>query len=265
MRLPLAALVLVSVVLWGAADPVPLLPEPEPAEEEFRLTDEPDLPEPEEFWGHEAAPTCLAVVPGTGLVLSGDAAGGLLLWDPSTAIILKFLEGHTGAVTDAAVSPDGLRAVAVAANGTARAWNLETGEPAPVVAALQAALADAASHGGATALSPDGAVRVVGTAIGAIKRWATADGTQLGRLAEHTGPITALAFAPDGSLLASAAGPPDNTVMVWNPETGTALDRYIDETIGTPNDVVFLDGRTVLIACSDGAVRRWELGWVEGS
>jgi WD40 repeat protein len=66
--------------------------------------------------------------------------------------------------------------------------------------------------GGVTALAVSHGVVAAGGRDGEIALWA-ADGTALGKLAGHTAPIRALAFAPDGLHLASTAS--DGT-LVWD-------------------------------------------------
>jgi WD40 repeat protein len=45
----------------------------------------------------------------------------------------------------------------------------------------------------------------------------------LRRLTGHAGGVTAMAFSPDGAVLATAAD--DGTVRLWNPRTGAELAR----------------------------------------
>lgn len=40
----------------------------------------------------------------------------------------------------------------------------------------------------------------------------------------HTGPVTSLAFSPDGSLLASGAGA--DGIRIWDSQTGKLRARY---------------------------------------
>jgi WD40 repeat protein len=54
-----------------------------------------------------------------------------------------------------------------------------------------------------------------------VKLWQVQDGSCRHTLQGHQSWVTAVAFAPDGSLLASASG--DDTIRFWDVETGKCL------------------------------------------
>ncbi len=73
----------------------------------------------------------------------------------------------------------------------------------------------------------------------------------------HNGAIFDLAFSPDGEVLVSACA--DETVKVWNVDSGERLD-----TLSQPEGEVFataitLDGKYILAASADNRLRVWEL------
>lgn len=71
----------------------------------------------------------------------------------------------------------------------------------------------------------------------------------------HTSTIRALAFSPDGSLLASASS--DFTARVWDVESQRAIQR-IAESQDWVTDVVFSpDGETLALVTQDGFARIW--------
>jgi WD40 repeat protein/serine/threonine protein kinase len=73
-------------------------------------------------------------------------------------------------------------------------------------------------HGGALALSPDGAQIATGGEDGMIKIWDADTGDPLRSFAAHTASISDLAFSPDGSRILS--GSLDGTLELWDVRSG---------------------------------------------
>jgi WD40 repeat protein len=70
------------------------------------------------------------------------------------------------------------------------------------------------------AFHPDGTQLATGSAAvaavpGEVKLWDVMTGKELATIQGQTGTVFALAFSPDGSLLAVASG--DNKVRLWQP------------------------------------------------
>jgi eukaryotic-like serine/threonine-protein kinase len=86
-------------------------------------------------------------------------------------------------------------------------------------------------------------------------------GVTIETLADHSGPVTALAMAPDGKTLASVGE--DGTLRLWDVASGTARTRQVG-----PDEVTSVayapDGRQLATGSADGTVRVWFPSDVEG-
>ena len=71
----------------------------------------------------------------------------------------------------------------------------------------------------------------------------------------HNGPVTAIAFHPNGNQIAS--GGKDGTVRIWDANSGTQLLLYAEHA-GTVTDLAYTqDGNRLVSAGADGFVRTW--------
>ncbi|QDU18799.1 sigma-70 family RNA polymerase sigma factor [Urbifossiella limnaea] len=173
-----------------------------------------------------------------GHLLGAAPDGSLRVWDAATGDERLMLAGHAAPPTAQAVSRDAQVLVTAAADGV-RVWSLTTGKKtaqfaldAPATHAAASAdgsrvavagggrvvLWDAAGRKelarvtgfGPVALSPDGS-RLAAVSGAEVRVW-SADGAARAVL-RHAGPVTGLAFAPDGRTLAVATS--DVPVTLW--------------------------------------------------
>ena len=106
-----------------------------------------------------------------------------------------------------ALSPDGTRIVAAAADNDLHVLDLVSG-------AVSASLRGHAAPLTTVAFSSDGAHIASGAANGAVRLWDARTLTAQRELLAHDGAVTALAFRPDDETLAS--GSHDGTVRIWS-------------------------------------------------
>jgi WD40 repeat protein len=219
------------------------------------------------------------------LVVSAGADGTAQIWSASGGGAVQTLR-QGGSVTDASFTADGSEVLTASEDGTAKLWRVLDGSllanfahGAPVRAALAAGsdvlsagddgvvrmwtsrgtLIWAGTHGSpitAAAFSRDGVV-ATGAADGTVRLWRSRDGAKLAMLRGHTGPITSLAFSPEGSMLASGSG--DSTAHIWDVKAGTSLHSLVGHAFGVTSVAFSPDGRLVLTASIDGDARLWSV------
>ena len=173
---------------------------------------------------------------------------GTLLIDPSTGRILRSL-GDEGA-WQVLFSPDG-RMLATRHTGQVKFWDVATGRS---FGAIQG------SVGPALAFSSDGHLFAVGANASDQKDDTIvvadlATSREVARLGGQPGATYAVAFSPDGRLLAS--GGLDKTVKLWDLATGRVLRTLTGYSQPVTAITFSRDGR-MLTTAGDGAVKLWD-------
>ncbi len=76
--------------------------------------------------------------------------------------------------------------------------------------------------------SPDGRQIAVGYQNGQVNIYNTLDSSTILSIEAHNALASTLAWSPDGNLLATGGGFPDNSLRVWNVTTGEMVYEYLD-------------------------------------
>jgi WD40 repeat protein len=189
--------------------------------------------------------------------MRGNGAGDVYLWDVTTGKPAGQLKGDNNLLRCVAFSPDGKRIAGHSQFGAVRVWEVATGKELVKIPTNDA--------GHTVAFSPDGkllafdvncAVRLCDADTG--KERLNLRGHQDVRKGTtfHSGLIEALAFSPDGKLLASTSW--DTTARLWDVATGQSL-FVLEGHDGVVNAAAFVpDGKTLLTGGEDGTIRLWD-------
>ena len=184
---------------------------------------ETDMPEkPRRVLQGGAAPfLCVAVSPDGKLVVAGDKAGSISIWDTASGALQRTLKGHGGFVFDVAFSPDGSKLATGGDDKTARIWEVATGKPLAVLSGHENMLES-------VVFTPDGHGLTTATSglRGVVRLWDIS--TQQARVltlqseqkiaAERWHETNQVIYTPNGRTLAAAG---TRGVLLWDVATET--------------------------------------------
>jgi WD40 repeat protein len=182
---------------------------------------------------------------------AGGSCGTVTIWDRRDQRRLGAMAGQAP-ITALGFAPDGSALAAGDVMGRVWLWAV----PARTRRIL---LAADAPHYGVTALafSPDGRSLASASALeGCVRLWDPSDGRPLATISQSPGHVRALAFSPDGALLAIAQA--DGSAALWGLAEGRELARVQANRSALQSVAFSADGRSFAIGGTDGCVRLWD-------
>jgi WD40 repeat protein len=191
--------------------------------------------------------TCLAVLPdGRRVVFSAGDRSVLFVWDASSGVLERTLEGHTGRVACLLALPDG-RVVSGSTDKTVRVWDVLRSVCERVLKGHRLSIK-------CLAALPGGGRVASGSRDGNMRVWDVSSTVCEHVLEGHTGGVTCLVALADGRRVVS--GSRDGIVRVWNASMGV-LERTLEGHTGRVTCLLALPDGRVVSGSGDSTVRVW--------
>ena len=198
-------------------------------------------------------PRCLTFSPDGHTLAMGCDDGTIRLWDMPLAVERDILRAHGSAIRSLAFSPDGRRLVSAGQDCLIMLWNTVHDVP------IRRLLKESTNPVHFVAFSPDGrdlAVSEIANGPADVVLVDPETGAVRTRLTGHVDGVSALAFSPDGSTLATAGV--DHCVKLWDVIDGKERTS-LNAGEGRVNSLAFSrDGIWVAFAGNGNPIKIWD-------
>ena len=182
------------------------------------------------------------------VIASAGDSNTIKLWDwqNNTSTTLR---GHNGLIGSVEFSPDGKLLASGGDDWTFRLWDVDTHRN---IATLGHITGRNRSQVKDVVFSPDG--EMLATAGQHVKLWDLDSQNEIATL-QHDEYVWALAFSPNGQLL--AAGAAGGTVRIWDVAAQKAVAQFEGDPVSVYTLVFSQDGRTLASAGYHGLIKLW--------
>jgi WD40 repeat protein len=188
-------------------------------------------------------------------ILSGGFGGELLVWDVATGGLVRRLGAQTGPIRGLAILPDPWRVAAACHDGTARVWQIETGEELAVTRGHRGAVSHVVWD------APSGRL-VTGGWDGTIRLWDVRESVERSNLGVHPWTILQTHHPVDGQTVITVDY---HSVRVFDSHTRRLL-RTIHSGHWNVSSALMPDNRQIVLGGHSGAdgggtgfVSQWSL------
>ena len=160
------------------------------------------------------------------------------------------LTGHSRYVSAVAFSPDDSLLVTGSWDGTARLWDVASGNEVRTLAHHKMAVIS-------VVFSPDGRLLAVASDDTTVTLWEVATGRLVRTLDDHASYVLSVTFSPDGRLLASSTA--HGKIKLWEVSSGQEVRSLEGQTMAVYCLAFSPDGRQLASGSRDATIVFWEV------
>lgn len=162
---------------------------------------------------------------------------------------------HLAPVLSLAIAPDGKTLASVSADANLKVWDLAEGADPAVISPMSSVTA--------IAYSPNNKTVAVGCSDKTVQLYDSATGRMQATFQGHTQTIRALAFSPDGCLVASGSGewvvPYPGELKVWDVGAERELVSPTEHKTAVYGLAFSTDGANLAVGSLGGSVIQWDI------
>lgn len=201
-------------------------------------------------FGHDTGIAALAIAPTGTMLATASERRVVTLWDIKTGQATQTLDGMTGSSPALAFAPNG-KLLALGSDQGLQLWKMPDGTPA---GDSRAQYDYQSGQRMQIAFAPDGARIATSSAVWSVRFWDVATKKWQPMLDPAHTPARAIAFAPDGRILASRSGAANSKINLWDATSGKLL-RAIETKLTLTTLAFAPDAKSLLAAAGDGTLR----------
>ena len=201
---------------------------------------------------HLDAMTTLSYSPDSSRIITGSDDGRIKIWDVNSGFHIATFTEHASAITGSAYSKRGNILFTSSLDGSVRAWDM--------LRYRNFRTFTAPTRLSFSCLAIDPSAEVVCAASHDsfdIHLWSVQTGALLDQLSGHEGPVSTLAFTPDGRYLISGSW--DRSIRIWSIFDRTQSSEVLQLTSDLLCITIRPDSAQLCASTLDGALSFWSL------
>jgi periodic tryptophan protein 2 len=201
---------------------------------------------------HADSMTALSYSPRADRIITGAGDGNIKIWDVSSGFHIATFTEHSSAVTASQYSKRGNILFTSSLDGSVRAWDMLRYRN------FRTFTAPTRLSFSSLAIDPSAEIVCASSHDSAdIHVWSVQTGQLVDQLSGHEGPISTLAFTPDGATLASGSW--DHTIRLWSIFTRTPTSEPLPLTSDILCLAISPDSAQLCASTLDGALTFFSL------